>query len=130
RLVGASGCLGPHRGPLPAPKTQWFSRKDGPGNRRSWPVATGEINIEALKRDRDQLWGEVVHLSRDGVHWWPDREFEREHIRPQQEARFEPDPWESIIQEYLDPLISRYLSERPSGDAPRVTIIEIAEEVL
>jgi predicted P-loop ATPase len=99
--------------------------RDETGNRRSWPVATGEIKIEALKQDRDQLWGEVVYLYRKGVHWWPDRAFEREHIRPQQNARFEPDPWEPLIKKYLDLLI-----DDPNSELPRITIIEIAEEVL
>jgi hypothetical protein len=36
-----------------------------------------------------------------GTRWWPDGEFEREHIHPEQEARFEADAWEESIGEYL-----------------------------
>jgi len=104
--------------------------RDETGNRRSWPLAVGKIDIETLKRDRDQLWGEAVQLFRKGVHWWPDYTFELEHIRPQQEARFEPDPWEPLIKKYLAPKLTQYLAQRPSITPPKVTMMEIAEDVL
>jgi predicted P-loop ATPase len=34
---------------------------------------------------------------RAGEHWWPDTAFEREHIKPQQDARFDADAWEEAI---------------------------------
>jgi len=33
--------------------------------------------------------------------WWPDAAFEREHIAPQQDARFENDVWSEAIGGYL-----------------------------
>jgi predicted P-loop ATPase len=91
--------------------------KDETGGRRFWPVKAGTIKIEALALDRDQLFAEAAKLYRDGVQWWPDRNFEREHIMPQQSSRYENDAWEESITDYLK-------------TKERVTISEIAKLAL
>ena len=75
--------------------------RDATGARRFWPVKVGEINLDALTVDRDQLLAEAFTAFQGGASWWPDREFEAEHIAPQQEARYEVDPWEEHVATWL-----------------------------
>lgn len=44
--------------------------KDPTGMRRCWPVLTGLIDRDGIRRDRDQLWAEALHLYREGLRHW------------------------------------------------------------
>jgi len=76
--------------------------KDETGARRFWPVKVGFVDAVALARDRDQLFAEAVAAYRAGAQRWPDAKFEREHIKPEQKARYEADPWEQVILDFAE----------------------------
>jgi hypothetical protein len=89
--------------------------RDETGGRRFWPIRAGEIDTDALAHDRDQLFAEAVSRYRGGEKWWPGSDFERVHVKPEQESRFEADAWEQEI--------STFLSGRD-----RVTVTEVARD--
>jgi predicted P-loop ATPase len=91
--------------------------RDETGGRRFWPIKVGAIDIDALRHDRDQIFAEAVKAYRDGKHWWPEEGFEREHIKPRQDDRFEGDPWEDAIAAHVSTL-------------SRVRVTDIARNVL
>jgi Virulence-associated protein E-like domain/Bifunctional DNA primase/polymerase, N-terminal len=93
--------------------------RDETGGRRFWPTKAGRIDIDALARDRDQLFAEAVAAFKSDEAWWPDKDFEREHMLPEQEARYEGDAWEETIRQYLDLQLQ-----------PRVTVGQIAKQAL
>jgi predicted P-loop ATPase len=104
-------------------KRQYFS--DETGNRRYWPVRTGEILINELERDRDQIWAEAVRRYRSGEPWYPNRDFEAQYIKPEQDARFEQDAWEECVSAW-----SQTAGRSEGGPVKRATIMEIANEAL
>ena len=70
---------------------------DMTGNRRYWPVVVSNIDIDAIRADRDQLWAEAVARYKDREPWWLD---DVEIIQTaQQEAaeRVETHPWDECL---------------------------------
>ena len=91
--------------------------RDETGGRRFWPIRAGTIDVDALARDRDQLFAEAAMRYRAGEPWWPDKDFERAHITPEQAERYEADAWEETITAYV-------------GNKTKVTVGEVARDAL
>jgi predicted P-loop ATPase len=91
--------------------------RDETGARRFWPIKVGRIDVDALAGDRDQIFAEAVQAYHAKAVWWPDKEFEHQHIVPEQAARYEGDAWEEDIAAYL-------------AAKTRVTIGEVAQHAL
>lgn len=93
--------------------------RDDTGNRRFWPVVTGDINREALRRDRDQIWAEVVQWYRAGATWYPSTAADRAMCREVQNSHLVWHPWVDKIQEW---------ASRTHRDSARLA--EILEQAL
>jgi predicted P-loop ATPase len=98
--------------------------RDETGGRRFWPIKVGTIDVDALVRDRDQLFAEAVARYREGASWWPDKDFEQLHVMPEQAARYEADTWEETIATYLKAhakvTIGQVAREALSIETPRI----------
>jgi predicted P-loop ATPase len=75
--------------------------RDETGNRRFWPVRCGMIDIDALARDRDQLWAEAVARFRAGAIWWIDDPALLAEAREEQDRRYQSDAWDDLIEHWL-----------------------------
>ena len=91
--------------------------RDETGGRRFWAVACGRIAVEALARDRDQLWAEAKAMFDAGSVWWLDTAELIQMASDQQTERYEGDPWEDVIDRWAD-------------DRPSVPISEVLERCL
>ncbi len=76
--------------------------RDATGGRRFWPVVCGRINIDELRRDREQLWAEAVVRYRDGKLWWLDTPELNRAAEQEQADRYEGDAWDGPISTWLE----------------------------
>ena len=75
--------------------------RDGTGARRFWPVRCTKMDLDGLRQVRDQLLAEAYARYQAGAQWWPDREFEKKYIEPEQVKRQEEDGLEYPVVEVL-----------------------------
>lgn len=74
--------------------------RDETGGRRFWPIKCGRIDLDAIHRDRDQLWAEAVARHRKGARWWLDPQTARMAMQ-QQAERYVGDAWEPAIRAWI-----------------------------
>jgi hypothetical protein len=70
--------------------------KSPTGNRRFWPVRITTVDIDALRRDRDQLWAEAAMIEASGEVLALPKELWGEASAAQEERR-EHDPWDDAL---------------------------------
>jgi predicted P-loop ATPase len=96
------------------------------GNRRWWPLKTVKVDIDALKRDREQLLGEAAtheaaneHIGLDESLW--------SDARKVQEQRRVTDPWEDALANMEDHL---GVVHRSGDGMERVLSVDLLTRVL
>jgi putative DNA primase/helicase len=70
------------------------------GHRRYWPLRCGEIDLDALRAQREQLFAEAVHAYRAGATWY---EMPHEETGAEQRERAADDLWTDAVLAYLEP---------------------------
>ncbi len=99
--------------------------RGGNGNRRWWPLTTTQINIDAVKRDRDQLWAEAAKQEAEGASivldgaLWPAAALEQERRRVK-------DLWEDAL---ADVTGTRWPTA-DGGEEERISSLELWQDVL
>jgi putative DNA primase/helicase len=74
---------------------------DSTGNRRFWPICCRTIDVEAIRRDRDQLWAEAVARYDSGSRWHLDTPELRALAVEAQAERQVDDPWIDHVRDWL-----------------------------
>jgi hypothetical protein len=99
------------------------------GNRRFWPIRCGRIDLEALRRDRDQLWAEASAIEEQGIALELPRALWAE-ARALQGERLDRDPWDDALAE-LEKHYSVKLEQAGDGGGEwRVPTKDILSECL
>lgn len=74
---------------------------DPTGARRFWTVLVGEPDLDALRRDRDQLFAEAVVRYSDGEPWHLDPEHAALLVEAQRQFEV-PEAWEGVIAPWVE----------------------------
>jgi putative DNA primase/helicase len=90
--------------------------RDRTGNRRFWPVRCGRVDVDALLRDRDQLWAEAVVLFRSGVAW---------HLTDAEQALAEDEQADRVFVTELEADVASYLNRVREGGKAETTARDV-----
>ncbi len=74
---------------------------DPTGARRFWTVLVGDPDLDALVRDRDQLFAEAVVRYRAGEPWHLDAEHAALLVEAQRQFEV-PEAWEAVIEPWVE----------------------------
>lgn len=74
---------------------------DETGGRRFWPIRVGDIDLDNLRADRDQLWAEAVVRYDGDEPWWLDSPELVTLAEAEQQERYDADIWQNLIAPYV-----------------------------
>lgn len=78
-------------------RDDWNS--DETGARRFWPIrCRGEVDLDLIRGNLDQLFAEAVAAFKVGATWW---ETPADETKREQWDRFEDDAWKEVIADYV-----------------------------
>lgn len=89
-------------------ETEWLP-PDG-DHRRFWPVTITWCDIDAVRRDRDQIWAEAYFLYKQGARWWigPEEVELLAMVRGERDLRRFHDEWHSQVIAWTDKPFNRH----------------------
>lgn len=106
----------------------WQWNKDPTGGRRFWPIEIGaEIDTDALRAARDQLFAEAVHRYKAGERYWPQADEQRTIFDPVQLQREAEDGLFDMLHDWIEELprseftMGEVLEDALKLDAGRIT---------
>jgi hypothetical protein len=70
---------------------------DETGLRRFWPIACKEVNLDAIRDMREQLWAEGLARYQAGETWW-----EIPDAKQEQDFRYDADAWEETVSKWIE----------------------------
>jgi hypothetical protein len=72
--------------------------RDNTGNVRFFPIKVGQVDLQWIRDNREQMFAEAVMLYQARRKWWI---WPKAEAAAEQEARQERDPWEARTEAYL-----------------------------
>jgi putative DNA primase/helicase len=97
---------------------------DRRGKRRFWPLRCTEIDLNALRSMRDQLFAEAVSAYQQGETWY----LMPASAEQEQNARLQVDTWQDLLTVYVDPIWEQQL--RRGGEPEGIPMSHILTDAL